>query len=131
MHEYPCGKRKCEANYHPRRKRDAKFAPVATHACDRSEWCGAMDMAGNVREWCYPVSGNNYRLVVPGAVDPPPTEGVITRGGSYLEPRSDATSHYRVGRYLSGDPAAVGSPDITIGFRPILQRRAATNTSAE
>ncbi len=86
--------------------------------CDQSQ-CGAMDMTGNVREWCYPVSNATYRILPEGAQDPPARpDGIIVRGASWQDPRQDGRTHHRV--FTPGSPTEVGSADPAVGFRPVL-----------
>jgi formylglycine-generating enzyme required for sulfatase activity len=87
-------------------------APVGSYPGGGS-WCGALDLAGNVREWVtdwysdYPVS----HQVNP--IGPPTGEYRIPRGGSWLDVPDDIRSTNR----------GANTPDYTrhkVGFRCIF-----------
>ncbi len=82
-----------------------------------------MDMAGNVREWCYPVSNATYRILNSGAVDPPARpDGAVQRGASFQDPKNQGRTHARL--FSPGTPgeADTGAADDAVGFRPVLSR---------
>ena len=80
-------------------------------------------MAGNVREWCYPVAVKTYRGLAAGTQDPQGLEdAVITRGASYQDTKKEGRTHYRVDRYKQGALDDVGPGDRTTGFRPVLTK---------
>ena len=64
-------------------------APPGRFERDRS-WCGALDMGGNLREWCRDVWEADYEALPVGSVDPL-REGAgalrAVRGGSYYSRR--------------------------------------------
>jgi len=118
--EFPWGDRKCRPNvdafFH-----DAEPAEVGSVQCDESAWCGAMDMAGNVSEWCYPVSNATYRVLMDGVIDPPWNGvGLIWRGSSHRGKQDQGTTSYRRRRYAPMDAVGAGAPQDDIGFRPAL-----------
>ena len=87
----------------------ADTAPVGTYPSG-SSWCGALDMAGNVWEWCsslyktYPYDPGDGR-------ENPESQGDrVLRGGSWDDIQSGAPCAYRLSR----------RPDywyVTVGFR--------------
>ena len=82
-----------------------------------------MDLAGNVREWCYPVSNATYRILNNGTKDPPArADGVVQRGGSFEDSKKDGRTHSR--RFIPGGPDDVAPGDEAVGFRPVLNRDA-------
>ena len=116
---YPWGSGKCQPNV-KRAFRSAVPTETGTNECDRS-WYGVMDMAGNVREWCYPVSNATYRILSSGALDPPArADGVVQRGASFQDPKKDGRTHAR--QFTPGAPDGAGPADEAVGFRPILSR---------
>ena len=116
---YPWGSGKCQPNV-KRAFRSAVPTETGTNECDRS-WYGVMDMAGNVREWCYPVSNATYRILNSGALDPPArTDGVVQRGASYRDSKKDGRTHARL--FNPGAPDEAGPGDDAVGFRPVLSR---------
>ena len=93
---------------------------AGTKEGDRS-WDGVRDRAGNVREWCYPVSNATYRILNSGALDPPArTDGVVQRGASYRDSKKDGRTHARL--FNPGAPDEAGPGDDAVGFRPVLSR---------
>jgi formylglycine-generating enzyme required for sulfatase activity len=117
--EYPWGDERCQPNV-KRAFHSSDLAEVGSVDCDRSP-CGAMDMAGNVREWCYPVSNATYRILPEDVQDPPARrDGIVVRGASWQNPLKDGRTHHRV--FTQGSPTEVGSADPTVGFRPVLSR---------
>ncbi len=89
-------------------------APVGSYATGAS-WCGALDLAGNVREWVadwygrYPAG----RQLAP--TGPSRGDSRIPRGGSWLDTPDDARSTNR----------GANTPDYTrhkVGFRCVLRR---------
>jgi len=117
--QYPWGSGKCQANVR-RAFRSAAPAETGSHECDRS-WHGVMDMAGNVREWCYPVSNATYRILNSGAQDPPArADGVVQRGASFGDPKKEGRTHAR--RFTPGPPGEAGPGHEVVGFRPVLSR---------
>ena len=118
--EFPWGDQSCRPNVKAAFRR-AELAEVGSFECDESAWCGAMDMAGNVSEWCYPVSNATYRVLQDGSNDPPWNGlGLIWRGSSHRGNREEGRSHYRRKRYTPLDVFGAGAPRDDIGFRPAL-----------
>ncbi len=121
--EFPWGDRKCRPNVKSGFRR-RELAEVGSFECDESAWCGAMDMAGNVSEWCYPVSNATYRVLVDGSNDPPWNGlGLIWRGSSYLGSKEEGMSCFRRKRYTPLDVAGAGGAQDDIGFRPVISRQ--------
>ena len=117
--QYPWGSGKCRPNV-KRAFRSTVPAETGSYECDRS-WYGVMDMAGNVREWCYPVSNATYRILSSGALDPPArADGVVQRGASFQDPKKDGRTHAR--QFTPGPPDEAGPADEAVGFRPVLSR---------
>lgn len=117
--EYPWGAGKCEPNV-KRAFRSSELAEAGSHECDRS-WHGVVDLAGNAREWCYPVSNATYRILDNGAVDPPARDdGVVQRGASFQDSKKDGRTHSRL--FVAGVPDDAGAGDQAVGFRPVLGR---------
>lgn len=81
-------------------------------------WCGALDMTGNVWEWCNTRWGHNYQVMdyrypYHGGDGREETEGSharVIRGGSWFDPLTDADPANRA-RYLPGNRGS------NIGFR--------------
>jgi formylglycine-generating enzyme required for sulfatase activity len=118
---YPWGSDKCQPNVKGMFRASVP-AEVGSRECDRS-WQGVMDMAGNVREWCYPVSNATYRILTNGTQDPPVRPGgVVQRGASFRDSKKDGRTHARL--FSPGATDEVGSGDDAVGFRPILSRDA-------
>ena len=116
---YPWGSGTCRPNV-KRAFRSSAPADVASHECDRS-WHGIMDMAGNVREWCYPVSNATYRILNNGVQDPPArSDGVVQRGASFQDSKTDGRTHVR--RFSPGPRDEAGPGNEAVGFRPVLRR---------
>jgi len=118
--EFPWAEHKClpnvDAFFH-----DAELAEVGSVDCDVSAWCGAVGMAGNVSEWCYPVSNATYRVLMDGVNDPPWNGvGLIWRGSSHRGKQDQGTTFYRRQRYSPIDAGGAGAPQDDIGFRPVL-----------
>ena len=117
--QYPWGGGKCQPNV-KRAFRSAVPAETGSHECDRS-WYGVMDMTGNAREWCYPVSNATYRILANGAQDPPArSDGVVQRGASFQDSKKDGRTHARL--FSPGAPDQAGPGDDAVGFRPVLSR---------
>jgi formylglycine-generating enzyme required for sulfatase activity len=71
----------------------ADTAPVGSYPSGAS-WCGALDMAGNVREWVADWFGRYYgRQVNPSG--PHTGEMIVSRGGSWLDPPENVRSTKR------------------------------------
>ena len=82
-------------------------APVGAFPAGAS-WCGALDMAGNVREW---VADYYDRYASERQVNPKgPSAGDahVTRGGSWLDRPDDVRSTNRGGNSLDYAHAKVG-----------------------
>ncbi len=119
--KYPWGSGKCRPNV-KRAFRAAVAAETGSHECDRS-WYGHMDMAGNVREWCYPVSNATYRILKSGALDPPARlDGAVQRGASFKDSKNEGRTHVRL--FSPGTPGEAdnGAAHDAVGFRPVLSR---------
>jgi len=63
---------------------DHKLFPVGSFPADVS-WCGALDMAGNVWQWCADWYAEDYYMTSPAADPEGPGEGAkrVHRGGSF------------------------------------------------
>lgn len=81
-------------------------------------WCGALNLLGNVWEWCSTRWGRNWQTLdyaypynaADGREEPGGSHARVMRGGSWFDPASEARPFSR-GRYL---PGSRGS---NIGFR--------------
>jgi len=90
--------------------------PVTT--ATNVSWCGALDLCGNVWEWCSTRWGRNWQTLDyrypydadDGREDPGGSHARVMRGGSWFDPLTEANPANR-GRYL---PGSRGS---NIGFR--------------
>ncbi|MFT4539601.1 MAG: sulfatase activating formylglycine-generating enzyme [Planctomycetota bacterium] len=88
-------------------------APIGSFVEDRS-WCGIVDLAGNVSEWCSDVYRPYEEWVHEGQIDPRQGEGeehFVERGGSFMDEVPTRNS-YRFGYSSEGTHA--------LGFRPVL-----------
>jgi formylglycine-generating enzyme required for sulfatase activity len=84
-------------------------APVGSFVSGRSP-CGAMDMAGNVDEWCADVfKGRDAAAPAPGD----PTVLRVVRGGSWDEDSSALRLSARRGKPESSRHRAVGFRGVT------------------
>ena len=102
---------RCTAGPNDRRSDDGyEDTAPAGHYPDGASWCGALDTAGNVREWVadwygkYPAARQTY------PTGPPSGESRIPRGGSWLDLPDDIRSANR----------GANAPDYTrhkVGFR--------------
>lgn len=83
---YPWGEKwdpaKCCRGYN--RGPGGRTFPVGRFA-DGASWCGALDMAGNVWEWCMDRSGKGYYRASPPDDPPGPEHGTarVVRGGAW------------------------------------------------
>ena len=87
-------------------------APVGTYPEDES-WCGVLDLAGNVSEWCADLFARDHSWIEPGECDPlheREGEDHVERGGSYRDD-SPVRSTYRFGFSADGLEE--------LGFRPV------------
>ena len=77
--------------------------PVGSFPAGAS-WCGALDMAGNVREWCADWYGEDYYEVSPVLNPIGPASGVyrVGRGGFWNSGESDCEAVRRGGQALPG-----------------------------
>jgi len=83
--------------------------PWAVTEAGNTSWCGALDMCGNVWEWCNTRWGRSWQTVDftypyhagDGRENPDTTNARIIRGGSWFDPLPDANPANR-GRYLPG-----------------------------
>lgn len=66
------------------------FAPAGSFAAGRSTHCGALDLAGNAKEWCR------------GRMSDGREEKPVLRGGSYLDPLRLASTFHREQPALDG-----------------------------
>lgn len=98
-------------------------SPVGAMSTDCS-WCGVLDLAGNVMEWCQDAWEGDYSWVEHRAIDPvrtlPPEAGEapeverVVRGGSYY---SDTADQLRTAYRNSILPTDMGG---NLGFRAVI-----------
>lgn len=88
--------RNCDAGPHDPSVDDgyADTAPVGSYPAGAS-WVGALDMAGNVREWVADWSGMYLPGLQADPVGPETGEGHIPRGGAWLDKPDDVRSANR------------------------------------
>jgi formylglycine-generating enzyme required for sulfatase activity len=109
--QYPWGNqwdpKKC--NHSSNQGPDGHLMPVGSFPAGAS-WCGALDMAGNVWQWCQDWYGAKYYANSPEDDPPGPITGTmrVRRGGSWVSDSDNCRSALR--DYL--DPPNPGS-----GFR--------------
>jgi formylglycine-generating enzyme required for sulfatase activity len=87
----------------------ADTAPAGSFP-DGASWCGALDLAGNVREWVGDWYGKYPAALQSNPAGPPSGESRIPRGGSWLDLPDDIRSANR----------GANAPDYTrhkVGFR--------------
>ena len=93
----------------------ADTAPVGSYPAGAS-WCGALDLAGNVREWVADWFGRYASADQVNPAGPVDGESRIPRGGSWLDTTDDVRSANR----------GENSPDYTrhkVGFRCAARRQ--------
>lgn len=90
---------------------DERTFPVGSFPGGAS-WCGALDMTGNVREWCADRYGREYYQQAPRQNPSGPEAGGlrVTRGGSFLS--SDLFC-----RSATRNPTLAAILNYTLGFR--------------
>ncbi|MEI7832657.1 MAG: SUMF1/EgtB/PvdO family nonheme iron enzyme [bacterium] len=99
---------KC-ANYANSSKVDKSTWPVGSFPAGAS-WCGALDMAGNVWQWCGDWYGKYDATAVTNPTGPATGERRVLRGGSWSGNYYDYRSAYRI-NYI---PVYYG---LNVGFR--------------
>jgi formylglycine-generating enzyme required for sulfatase activity len=82
---------------------------------DGASWCGALDLAGNLSEWCADWFGYRYYGTSPAADPTGPADGTmrVQRGGSWQSTAATCRSAYR----LQGE---VGAGYGRCGFRLVV-----------
>ncbi len=96
-----------------------QLEPVGSHP-DGASWCGALDMAGSVAEWCRNAYSQSWAEVRHGSVDPLRDErhrhGAmrVARGGSFVDGQRGCRTSNR-------NDAAPDRGYGFIGFRPVLE----------
>jgi len=101
----------------------AETSPVGSYPSGIS-WCGALDMAGNVREWVSDWYGPYLEAAVDNPAGPLTGDSKIPRGGSWLDLADNLRSTNRGGNALDYSRHKVG-------FRCAVAASAPSSTWAE
>ena len=99
--------------------RGSETASAALSFPDGASWCGARDMAGNVREWCADwYIADYYRSSPPSDPDGPATGGWrqarVLRGGSWNGDPGSVRSANRTALERALGGAGIGRPGVTL-----------------
>jgi serine/threonine-protein kinase len=97
----------------------AEIAPVGSYATGAS-WCGALDMAGNVREWVADWYDRDYygQADLRNPTGPAVGRYRVLRGNSWMHVREQAYSAYRFKGHPDNTSDNVGFRVVTPGSRP-------------
>ena len=85
-------------------------APPVGSFPEGASWCGALDMSGNVWEWCADWHDQDaYRSYAKGDLAPPSTgTRKVLRGGSWSNPSANVRCTYRLGARPSNRVTLIG-----------------------